>query len=100
MPQLTIEVPHALGRAEALRRLKDRLDAARVAYQGLVHNFEEEWSAQRLRFRFRAVGMEASGTMDVEDAAVRIDAELPWAAMIMRAAIEQRIREEMTTILA
>ena len=100
MPQLTIEVPHALGRAEAVRRLKGRLDAARAAYQGLVHDFQEEWSDQGLRFSFRGAGMEASGTMDVADAVVRIHAEVPWAAMMMRGAIEQRIGEEMMKVLA
>ena len=100
MPQLTIEVPHALGQAEARRRLKERLAAARLAYQGLLNEFQEEWSDQRLRFSFRAVGMAVSGTMDVEDAAVRIDAELPFVAMMMHAAIERRIREELTKTLA
>jgi len=100
VPQLTIEIPHALGRAEAARRLKARLDAARAEYQSFVNDFEEQWSDQGLRFRFRAAGMEASGTMDVEDAAVRIQAEVPWAAMMIRGAIEQRIREEMVKALA
>ncbi len=100
MPQLTIEVPHALGRAEAVRRLKDRLDAAREAYQGLVNDFEEEWSDQGLCFNFRAAGMKASGTMDVVDDAVRIHAEVPWAAIMMRGAIEQRLGEEMRKVLA
>ena len=100
MPQLTIEIPHALGRDEAARRLKGRLDAARAAYQGLVSDLQEEWSDQGLRFCFRAVGMEASGTVDVEDAAVRIHAEVPWVAMMMRGAVEQRIREELVKALA
>ena len=44
--------------------------------------------------------MEASGTVDVHDAAVRIDAEVPWAAMMIRGAVEQRIREEIVKALA
>ncbi len=44
--------------------------------------------------------MNVSGTLVVEEAAVKLDAQLPLAAVIFRGMIEQQIREELQRVLA
>jgi hypothetical protein len=100
MPQLTLEVPHNLGRDEATRRLKEKLDVARETFQGQVSDLHEEWHDQTLTFGFKAIGMAVSGTVAVEDALVRLTTELPWAAMLAKGIIEQRARLELGQVLA
>jgi hypothetical protein len=100
MPQLTLEVPHNLGRDEATRRLKEKFDFARETFKGQVSDLHEEWKDQTLTFGFKAVGMAVSGTVAVEDALVRLTAELPWAAMLAKGMIEQRARQELGQVLA
>jgi hypothetical protein len=100
MPQLQMEVPHTLGQEEATKRLKDKFGLAKQMYQQHVSDLREEWTDHTLAFGFRAVGMAVPGTLAVEPSAVRIVAELPWAAMLAKGMIEQRIRQELGQILA
>jgi hypothetical protein len=100
MPRLTLEVPHSLGLEEAMRRLKDKFDAARAEHQGRVSNLREEWRDNILSFAFQAMGMAVSGTLAVEPSQVKMNAELPFAATFFKGAIEQRLRQEVTVLLA
>ena len=96
MPHLALEVPHTLGREEATRRLKEQAAKARDQ----VTELEEQWKDHTLAFRFKAMGFGVSGTMAVEDAAVKIDVNLPLAAIVAKGMIEQQLREKITGVLA
>jgi predicted NBD/HSP70 family sugar kinase len=100
MPQLTLEVPHALGQAEALQRLKRQFSFAKETYQSHLTDLVEQWTDGTLEFSFRAAGMAISGTLAVEASTVQIHAELPWAAAIFKNMIEQRLREELEKLLS
>ena len=100
MPQLTTEVPHALGQAEAVRRLKEQFTLAQAAYQAHISDLKQEWTDSTLEFSFRAIGMGISGSLAVEDAAVTLQAELPLAAALFKGMIQQQIREELERVLA
>ena len=43
--------------------------------------------------------MKVSGTVTVEEAAVKMDAQVPLAAMMVRGMIEKRIQEELGNLL-
>jgi hypothetical protein len=85
-----------LGREEATRRLKEQAAKARDQ----VTELEEQWNDHTLTFRFKAMGFGVNGTMAVEDAAVKIDVNLPLAAIVAKGMIEQKLREEITGVLA
>jgi hypothetical protein len=96
MPHLAMQVPHTLGREEATRRLKEQAAKARDQ----VTDLDEQWNDHTLTFRFKAMGFGVSGTMAVEDVAVKIDVNLPLAAMMVKRMIEQRLRQEIAGVLA
>ena len=100
MPRITLEAPHSLGQDEALKRLKDKFDSARSQYGSSVRDLDEQWTDHTLTFRFNAMGMGVSGTVKVEDRAVKLSADLPLAASFFKGAIESRIRAELGTLLA
>jgi putative polyhydroxyalkanoate system protein len=100
MPRITLETSHHLGQDEALKRLREKFDSARSQYGSQVRNLNEEWTDHTLNFNFSAMGMGVSGTVKVEDRAVKLDAELPFAASFFKGAIESRIREELGNLLA
>jgi hypothetical protein len=100
MPRLTLTVPHSVGSDEAKRRLKDKLAAALSEHGDRLSDFREEWRDHALSFGFRALGMAVTGTVAVEPEQVRVDADLPFAAMLFKGAIEQRLRQEVSTLLA
>ena len=100
MPGLSLNVPHALDLAEVMRRLRDRCEAIKTAYQTSVTDLEETWNADSLVCRFRALGQKFQGTLTAESGEIRVQMDLPLMAMMFRGAIESKVREELGKLLA
>ncbi len=100
MPQLTFDTVHALGIDEAVRRLKEKVQAAKDAYGADASDLREEWNEAILSFGFKASGMKVSGTVTVESETVKIAAKVPFAAMMFKGMIEKRVRQELDAVLA
>jgi hypothetical protein len=96
MPRLSMQIPHALGREEATRRIKEQIPKVR----GHVSDLDEQWQGHTLTFQFKAMGFKVAGTLAVEDTAANVDIDLPLAAMMVKGMIEQRFRQEIGTVLA
>jgi hypothetical protein len=94
MPQpLVVNIPHSLGKDEAIRRMKSGF-ASVSSRVPLLHIEEQTWDDNRLTFKIAAVGQSASGTADVDDTNVHIEVMLPWlmqrAAELVQNAIKSR----------
>ena len=100
MAQLSLDIPHALSQDEATRRLKEKFAAAHAEYQDRVSDFRQEWTDHAFSFDFKVLGMAVSGSVAVEPSNLRLAAELPMAASFFRGAIEDRIRQEVDTLLS
>jgi hypothetical protein len=96
---VTVSVPHRLGRAEAVRRLKSGLERTRGQFGALVAVEQEVWSGDTLQFQMRALGQSAAGTITVLDDSLRIEVTLPW--LLARAAerILPAMRKQATLLL-
>jgi hypothetical protein len=92
---LIVSIPHALGKAEALRRLQGGLTRAAANFPVLTVD-EENWAGETMTFRVRALGQAASGQIAVAEDHVRLEVTLPWLlqkfAQAARAAINARGR--------
>jgi hypothetical protein len=75
---LVLTIPHRLGKAEAVRRLKAGLGGAAAHFHHVLAVQEEVWTGDHLQFRVSALGQAASGTIDVADDHVRLEVALPW----------------------
>src|SRR5262245_41877679 len=75
---VVVQIPHRLGREEAIRRLKAGFGNARSAFGGQFVVQEETWSDQRLDFRATVLGQTTGGAIDVAEDHVRIELQLPW----------------------
>ena len=100
MPRVTMEAPHELGQEEAARRLKKRFNVARGLYGSQVSDLTEQWDDHTLTFGFKTMGMKVAGTVEVQDAQVRLNANLPLAAAMFKGMIETRIRQELGDLLS
>jgi hypothetical protein len=100
MPRLTLEVSHALGLEQATQRLKDKFAAALAEHRERISHFREEWTDHTLSFGFQVMGMSVSGQVAVGPEKVKVDADLPLAAMFFKGAIEDRLRQEVGRVLA
>jgi Putative polyhydroxyalkanoic acid system protein (PHA_gran_rgn) len=72
---LVVSIPHSLGKAEALRRLKSGLDGLPQA--GLLTLDQQAWTDNRLSFAVRALGQSVPGSLEVLDNSVRLEVVLP-----------------------
>ena len=99
MPQLSIDLPHTLGQDEAARRLKERFDFATEMYRSQLKDLDHRWDDHTFSFGFHAMGMKVAGTLAVEPANVKLNVDLPFAAMLFKKAIEERVRHEVGRML-
>ncbi|MBU4273113.1 MAG: polyhydroxyalkanoic acid system family protein [Planctomycetes bacterium] len=100
MPRLSLEFPHSIGQEEAARRLKEKFAAARAEHQDRVNDFHDEWKDHTFFFAFKALGMAVGGTVAVEPERIVLEAEIPLAAMLVKRAIKDRLRQEVAGMLA
>ncbi|MBI2824678.1 MAG: polyhydroxyalkanoic acid system family protein [Planctomycetia bacterium] len=100
MPQMSVTVPHTLSQQDAVERLKGFLGKIKERYQSQVSNLEESWAGDTLNFGFTTFGFPIKGAVNVEAAQVKLDGEIPFAAMMFKGKIEQEIRDQLNKLLA
>ena len=96
---LTVSIPHRLGKAEAMRRLKSGLTSAHANFGQFYSVQEETWTGDCLAFRVSALGQAASGTIDVAEDHVRLEVVLPWLLAKVAEKLQPLIRKEGTLML-
>jgi hypothetical protein len=96
---LVVSIPHRLGKAEAIRRLKSGLGRARTDFSHLLSVDEEIWTGDAVTFRLRALGQAAAGTIEVVEDHVRLEVTLPWLLSKLTEHFVPTIRKEATLLL-
>jgi putative polyhydroxyalkanoate system protein len=100
MPKVTIAVPHAVGKEQAVERVKGMMNQIKEKYKAQVSNLTDEWSGDTLNFGFTTYGFNIKGALAVEDSQVKLDGDLPFAAMMFKGRIEQEVRDQLNKLLA
>jgi hypothetical protein len=100
MPGFSTEVPHALGKEEATKRLKGFVERARERFGAQVSAMDGSWTDSVLTFSITTMGLSIKGKMTVNDSSTRVEGKLPLAAMPFRGKIEKSIAEEIEQELA
>jgi Putative polyhydroxyalkanoic acid system protein (PHA_gran_rgn) len=96
---LVVMIPHRLGQAEAITRLKSGLNAAQAKFGQFLSMQEQTWTGNRLRFRLSALAQSVGGTIDVFDDHVRLELVLPWLLATIAETIKPLIRNEGMLLL-
>ena len=95
---LIVSIPHSLGKAEALRRLKSGMARATANIPRL--KFEDPtWVHDRMTFRAHALWQVASGTVDVGESDVRLEILLPWVLQRFAEVVQSTLKERTTLLL-
>jgi Putative polyhydroxyalkanoic acid system protein (PHA_gran_rgn) len=79
---IVVTLPHRLGKAEALRRLKTGFSDAQSSGAGLLV-FKYQWSGDHLDFRASVLGQNTTGAVDVAEDHVRLEVQLPWLLSLL-----------------
>lgn len=101
MPGFKVEVPHSLGQAEAVERVKGLLEQMRGHFEGQIKDMQQTWTEDDvMQFSFKTAGLKIKGEMDIQPEAVVVNGDLPFAAMLFKGRIESSIRDELQTCLS
>lgn len=96
---ITLTIPHELGRAEARRRIDDGFASLSQHMGAAAGVLSKDWAGDRLSFALAALGQRISGTIDVEDASVRLEVLLPNLLAMMAQKVRGRLRKEGQLLL-
>jgi hypothetical protein len=99
MPSIRTEVPHRLGHDEARDRLETLMQSIHDDYPDMVREFSSRWEANTLRVSFVAYGFSIASDVHVEADRVKVDGNVPLAALPFRGKIQQTIVGKLNQIL-
>lgn len=74
---VVLRIPHALGAAEAKRRIASGVSDAKAQYSAFLKNAETEWSGDRMNFSLTALAQTVRGDIQVMEDHVELRAQLP-----------------------
>jgi hypothetical protein len=96
---LVVTIPHKLGKAEAIRRVKGGLGTVQGKFGHLLAVERQDWSDDLVAFQVRALGQTASGTIDFGEDSVCLKVELPWLLARLAEGVQRAIRKEGKLLL-
>jgi hypothetical protein len=99
MPSIKVAVPHSLQPQEAVRRIQKLVNGIKTNFADKVSDVKEQWSGNNADFSFRVMGFDVAGKVEVDDREVRIESNLPFAAMPFKSRIESTIKEKAEELL-
>ena len=100
MSSLNLNIPHKLSKEEALTRIKGLLSNLKEEQKNLVSDVQENWQDNKGNFSFKAKGFSLAGNIEVNDAAVLINSDLPFAVSFFKGAIGDMITKKTKELLA
>ena len=96
---MTVTIGHSLGKIEAVRRVKEGFARANGQLGAMMTIDQETWQGDTLRFRMRALGQTATGTIEVLEHAMRIEVSLPWLLAQAAKGLLPMLRKEAALLL-
>lgn len=95
MPAFKVNVPHPLSQQDAVDRLKPFVEKITERYKGQVSHSDGSWVDNVLNFTLTTFGFTITGKLAVEESAVQLEGQLPFAALPFRGKIEESIAAEL-----
>jgi hypothetical protein len=92
-PPLIVTIPHQLGRAEARRRIETGFGKMLHALPGGTGHCSERWEGDRLVFSVAALAQTIAGVIDVGDAAVTMEIQLPGVLGLLASGLKDRLQK-------
>ena len=97
---VTIDVPHALGVAEARRRVEAGFGRLEAQLAGVgVTGIEKRWEGDRLHFSGRALGQALTGRLTVLAQEIRMELDLPDVLALLAGRIKGVLSKGGTLLL-
>lgn len=97
---ISINIPHQLGRAEARRRIEAGFANFIQQLPGSGGTCSQRWDGDRLSFGVTAMGQRVDGVIDVLDAGVIIEVQLPGVLGMIASGLKDRLQKAGQLLLA
>ncbi len=97
---LTVDIPHALGREEAHRRIEAGFE--RLEHQfggGGLAKLEKHWTGDVLSFHAQALGQAVNGRLEVKPDSIHMEIELPPFLAMIAGSLKGRLQKEGQLLL-
>jgi putative polyhydroxyalkanoate system protein len=94
MPNVSVSIPHQLGRAEAKRRIQEQAVTIFQQQGSPVANFRETWSGDTMQFTAGVMGQSINGDIVVGEQDVRFNIALPWLLAMVAGTVKQKIEQQ------
>ena len=95
---VSVSLPHQLGRVEARRRIEAGFANISRQLPG-AGSCTQQWDGDRLTFSLVALGQPISGVLDVFDAVVTMEIELPGMLGLIANGIKGRLQNAAQRLL-
>ena len=99
MPNIKITIEHQLEKNDAKEKIKNLLTNLKEEFKDKISNVTETWNDYNSNFSFKVMGMPIKGDLFVENALVKLDSKIPFAAVPFKKTIESTIRKEAEKLL-
>jgi hypothetical protein len=96
---ITVVIPHALGVAEARRRIEDGLAQLVGSAGGGVAKVHQTWDGDQMSFTAQAMGQTITGVLHVLADAVRMEVVLPGVLGLIAGKIKGQVQKQGTLLL-
>lgn len=98
--EFNVSVPHQLGRAEAVERVKGLVAQLKIEHGDQVSDVEETWIDNRCNFTLKISRFRLSGTIEVHSDAAEIKGTLPFAARLFEKQAREMIGKRAAQLLS
>lgn len=99
MPSLQFSLPHSLEPDDVAARLKSFLAKLRERNEPKFLVKSEEWNEHHLKCSFSSYGFAMDADMQAEPNELKFQVNIPFAAVMFKGQIEQRLRDELGKLL-
>ena len=96
---VTVVIGHRLGKAEAIRRIKEGFAHGKGPLGPMITMEQPSWDGDTLHFLMRALGQSATAEVEVLEDALRIEVSLPWLLAKAAKRLLPILRKEATLLL-
>jgi hypothetical protein len=98
MSNVSVDVPHKLGAAEARRRIESGTGQL-TGFLPAGATAKTRWEGNRLHMDIGALGQAVTATIDVQESIVRVEVGLPPALSFLRPLVENGVRRAGAELL-
>lgn len=96
---INVDLAHAIGKAEAKRRIAGNIGSLGQHIPGGVADVKERWEGDSLHMVIGAMGQEVNARLDIEETKVHIMVELPGMLAMFAGPIEALFRTKGEELL-